>query len=760
MVDLGFRESVFATFPIIARDDESQRYLIETTNLFIGDWAGLRDFLPFMYGVGFGLDRSRSALVSAKSFPKNVEIEVDLMFASSAPIPSLAIPDNKTLPIAIHYSLLELPEEPMKPRLADDRIGYFTTAYVDFDKQAEPSSAVHIANRWRLEKKDPYAQLSEPVKPIIFYLENTIPVELRPFIKEGVEAWNKAFEAAGFKNAILAMDQPNDPNWDPGDARYSTIRWMPAIDAGFAIGPSDVDPRSGEILNADILFTSNWTNALAGQQTTFVESPLDFLSHEAEAIDMARKLNPNFTEYLCALGVGMLPQSSLLRYTLMADGTISMNGEMPFEIVAEGIREVTMHEVGHTLGLRHNFKASSFIPYNRLHDKAFTAEQGITASVMDYNPPNVASNREEQGHYYSHVVGAYDVWAIQWGYMPVGNESLTPHPQLTAIAEEHSKWGHEYGTDEDAWIYPYAVDPTITQFDLGSDPIDYYRNQQALVSRLWSNLENRVVPEGGELWPLRGALHSLLWNNSFGYVYQLKALGGLEVTRAHSDDPAGVTPLKVIPADEQRRALDFVLEVFSPGVLANFPKELLDKAVPERNWDQFTTWTPGTRFTYPLHDIVTSLRTLVLDIAFWPERLARIRDNAYRSDESKPFTLGEFYQGFTDAIWGDVLAGRQPADSFQRAIQSAYLDRLIVQATGDHASSDLFAKPAEGNPIALHASPSGAAPGINDARALAFAELKRIHKAIGEMLDAGGMEATNEAHLLEAQYRIGKMLGI
>ena len=750
MVDMGFQESVYATFPIIARDDETGRYLIDVTNLFISDWANLRQALPGVYGVGFGLDRSRSAVTSAKAFPTNVEIKVDLSFASGVSIPSAAIPDDKTLPVSIHYSVLELPEEPMKPRLADDRVGFFTSAYKDFSRQAGPTNTVHITNRWRLEKEDPYAPISDPVKPIIYYIENTIPEELREYVKQGVEAWQPAFEAAGFSNAIIAMDQPDDPDWDPGDARYSTIRWMPSISGVFAIGPSDVDPRSGEILNSDILFVSDWVSILSGQSNQLVESPLDYFTQDAEAFKVANLFNPNYTEFLCSVGTGAAPHANLLRYTLMADGLIDDAGEVPWDFVGESIRETVMHEVGHGIGLRHNFKASTAVANDRLHDTAYTQTMGVTASVMEYNPPNINADRSEQGDYYNHVVGPYDVWAIQWGYLPVGSETLEPHPQLTRIAEELGKPGHEFGTDEDAWIYPFSIDPYITQWDLGSDPIGYYRNQQQLVARLWDNLENRVVEDGGELWPLRNALHSLLWSHSQGYVYHVKALGGVHVTRAHSDDPNGLTPMRVLDANEQRRALEFVLEAFDSSVLADFPKELLDKAIPERHWDWGTSFFPGqARFNYPLHDIMTGLRTLIMDFTFLPERLARIRDNAFRTDDPNPFTLAELYDGFTSKIFADIM-GNGTNDSFQRAIQIEYLSRMIFQATGSLAVGNRFMDNWwEGqDPVGIHPSAVGATPGVNDARALAFAELGKIEAAVHDALDDQTLDETHRAHLM------------
>ncbi|MCI2431209.1 zinc-dependent metalloprotease [Candidatus Acetothermia bacterium] len=739
MVELGFRDSVRRTFAIVARDEATGRYLIDATGLFLSDWPNLGDYLPGVFRTSFRLDTGRSAITTVKGFPRNLEIDADLTFAATAPMQNVpprvyaVLPDEKTLPVALHYSLLALPEQPMKPRLADDRMGYFVTTYKDYSRQTGPTNSVRLVNRWRLEKKDPYAPISEPVKPIIFYIENTVPRELRPYIKEGIEAWNKAFEAAGFKNAILAQEQPNDPNWDPADARYSTIRWMPSVASIFAIGPSDVDPRSGEILNSDILFTADWVRALTNEYLRMVESPMQFLQDESEALETARKLNPNAAHLLCAYEAGMVPHMATLMMTLAADGLVAPGGGIPLEYVGAAIRDTVMHEVGHALGLRHNFKASTAVPFDKLHNKDYTSKYGITASVMEYSPANISSDREHQGEYFHSTVGTWDIWAIKWGYTPVGNETLAPHPQLQEIALQHGTREHIYGTDEDAWLYPYALDPAITQWDLSADPVAYYKDLQKLVARLWGHLEDRLLADDDEYWPLRGAVNTLLFQELRGYIYYTKALGGMEVTRAHKGDD--LTPLKPLSAEYQREALKFVTEIFSSDVQKRFPKHFLDKMPRERWWDWASTWQVNQRFHFPIHDAITGMRVQVLTMAFWPERLLRITDNAYRSEEAKPYRLDEHFMGFTEAIWGDVLSKQSPIDSFQRAIQSIYLDMLIAMVNDTTPSR------------------------LSDAVAMAYAELVRLDEAISDLLvERADLDALSRAHLLEAQRRVREIV--
>jgi hypothetical protein len=759
MVNLGFRESVRESFTPVAKDTEYGIYLIDVTGLFVNDWPNLADILPDQYGVGFRLDPSRSELASVKGYPENVEIEADLTFASSGFIPTVTVPDGKTLPVSYHYSIIALPDEPMKPRLADDRIGFFTMTYKDYDQNAGPTDAVRLVNRWRLEKKDPYAPLSEPVKPIVYYLEKTIPTAIKPYIKQAVESWNAAFEQAGFKNAIVAMDEPDDPNFDLGDARYSSIRWVPAIDSIFAIGPSDADPRSGEILNADILVVSDWVPSITGEKGYLKNNPPDAEKME-KMIALARQINPEAAARLCLYQESLGGQLEMLRDTLMADGVIGQDGGIPIEYVGAALREIVMHEVGHTLGLAHNFKASTLTPQDKLQDVSYTQQHGVSASVMDYNPANISMDRSKQGEYYNSVVGSYDKWAIEWGYTPVGDETLAPNPALEAIASQDSQPGHLFGTDEDTGLGPFSMDPTINQYDMG-DPLQYYQNLRPMVDSLWSGIEDRVVQNGAAYWPLRYAVHYLLFQQMRGYPMMAKALGGVIVSRVHKGNAEELTPLNPVSADQQRASLDYVLQAYRPNVLGSFPTELLDKMPTERYYDWASSWQLRTRFTYPLVDYITAVRSQVLAVAFNPERLMRIRDQSFASTDANPFTLGDLFDGFTNAIWGDVLSGNAPKDSLQREIQNTYLNMLIKLGSNESMpAKQANADDADGILPATHLPPdiSHLPPATSDVHALAFAELVSLNQAITDLLAKGVTDKTSYAHLLEAQNRIEQAL--
>src|SRR5690606_35897015 len=311
-------------------------------------------------------ERQRSYVESVKAVPHNLNLGAGQTFRPRSPGELRTVRDSRYISLGIHYSFARLPERPMKPRLADDRVGYFITAHKDFSKDDGDSFFVRYINRWRLEPKPGVVAsdgLIEPAKPIVYYLDHNIPEEYRPYVKAGVEAWNRAFEAAGWKNAIRAEMLPEGA--DPEDLRYATIRWNTSDQPGYsAIGPSIVDPRTGEILDADILLEANMVMGFKRDWRTKV-SP-------AQAIQEMLAASPEELAWaeaggeVASLGAALSAQGALLRVLLAASGDIGPNDPVPMEYVGQAIKWVTMHEVGHTLGLRHNFRSSFDTPLEKL----------------------------------------------------------------------------------------------------------------------------------------------------------------------------------------------------------------------------------------------------------------------------------------------------------------------------------------------------------------------------------------------------------
>lgn len=362
-----------------------------------------------------GFDVSRSFVERVKSFPENIEVEASQTYTSPTDIPGLSTtptpapssvffsgmkPGSAT--VVMHYSMVKLPENAMTPRIFDSRVGYFSIQQTNYgiDEHRAPKR-VYIT-RWRLEKKDPAAELSEPVKPIVFYIDPATPAKWVPYMKKGVEVWQKSFEGAGFKNAILAKDAPSiqeDPEWSPEDARYSVIRWLPSTIEN-ASGPHVSDPRTGEILTSDIQFYHNVMNLVR-----------DWYFVQVGHLDARAQKLP-----------------------------------MPDDLMGELIQQVCTHEVGHTLGLQHNMKASSMYPADKIHDREWVHKMGHSPSIMDYARFNYVAQPEDKIDLKDLIprIGPYDDFAILWGYKPIEGKDPEKHKKIL------DQWAHRQ--DEVPWL--------------------------------------------------------------------------------------------------------------------------------------------------------------------------------------------------------------------------------------------------------------------------------------------------------------------
>ncbi len=729
-----------------AEHSERKSVLVDLSAFVLTDIAGLTDWLNSALRGNYRLNRDLSQVAIVKAFPHNVEVEVDYHFTSDRPGGAETLPDPRSLVLRVHFSLAELPQNNYRPRLADLRVGYFVVAFKDFTDDSKRTAFVRYICRWHLEKRDPHAELSPPVKPIVFWIENTTPPEYRQAIKEGVEMWNEAFKQAGFLNAIEARLMPDDADWDPADMRYNTIRWMLTHDNSFAVGPSRANPLTGEILDADIAIEANFLRYVKREWRLLVNPGAGrwkLLPDPYDVLDVfgwqpPKQLNfpSQSNRYLafCDYGVHLAQQAALGAIALWLRSGRPAPEEPPQEYVHAFLRQLVAHEVGHTLGLRHNFRASSIFSPDALHNPELTKRIGLAGSVMEYLPVNLAPPGKRQGEYWTSCVGLYDKWAIEYGYRPIP-EAQSPEdelPVLRQIAARAPQPELAYGTDEDTWGVGFDCDPTIVRWDLSSDPMRWAQGQMDLVRELMGKLEQRFPRPGEGYYELREAFSLLLGDYGYKAFLISRYIGGCFVHRDFPEDPKGRPPFVPIPAALQRQALSLLEQyLFQPNALP-FPASLLNKLGIEQWWhwgmDPFNLERPD----YPVHDQILRIQRRVLNRLFHPVILARLVDMEVTMKE--PFRLSELFERLTRAIWSEVMGTHpRPINSVRRNLQRAHLQILL----------QLLLQPPSGTP--------------EDARTLSRYELERLRDSIAKAIPRL-TDATTKAHLKETLARIERAL--
>jgi uncharacterized protein DUF4953/uncharacterized protein DUF5117/uncharacterized protein DUF5118 len=749
-ISRSFADSIIGSAAVASLphpDRKSQ--LIELNGILLADIPLIGYALEATYRWPYRLDAKNSAFGNVKAFPKNVELESLLNFAidrppvpplmpSPAPVPTanppIAPPDVRSLQFRLHYSISLLPETGYRPRLADDRVGHFMTMFQDFTSDDEYTPYVRYVTRWHLEKTDLNAQLSPPKQSIVFWLENTVPVKYRKAITDGVLMWNKAFERIGFKDAIVVKQQPDDAAWDPADVRYNTIRWFVASDATFAIGPSRTNPYTGEIYDADIGFAESLTR-FSRQEYEEIVQPVA----EQQPNGMAElfRWRPNMQQ-MCEQAKGAVQQAAFGHSLLLARGLLA-NGTDVEKYINDFLTSIAAHEVGHTLGLRHNFQASTFNQFDKLQDAALTSEKGLTGSVMDYVPVNLAPQGGKQGQYWQTTLGPYDYWAIEYAYKPIaGSKPSDELPELRRIAGRVADPSLAYGTDEDAFgVSPVALDPRTNQWDFGNDPLAYYTERIKLVHELIAGLETKAAKEGDGYQSLRRSFNHAFSEMARSLLNANKYIGGVYHHRDHVGDPNGRLPYEPVPAAKQRQALELLKSsAFAPKSF-DLPPSLLNKLAVDRFLDFQGSLFRAQRLDFPIHQQVLALQRALLDRMYNPIVLSRLQDAEVKyADSRDSFTMADLFEGMQEAIWSELKPGAAgQINSFRRAVQREHLKRL----------SRLVLRVDNNTP--------------EDASTLARYNLTNLRARIQQVLANGKMtNTTARAHLVESAARIDETL--
>ena len=510
-IAISVKENNFA--PILAafeiKNKEKDRFLIDVTSHFMADSPGfniIRKGDKDRYKIG-GVDKKRSSIDSANSFPKNTEIRHTLTFKVNKPPRANR---SSTFSFQINHSFIVLPEDPMPIRYEDERVGWFSLSKIDYSSDALKSDEYSIVRRWRLEPKDKNAylkgELVEPVKPIVYYLDPATPLKWRKYFKQGIEDWNTAFEKAGFKNAILAKDPPSkeeDPDFSPEDVRYSTVRYVASTTRN-ATGPSVSDPRTGEILESDIIWYHNHLRSYRNR----------YLLETGAANPKARSLNT------------------------------------PEEEIGEMMRRVISHEIGHALGIPHNMKASSAYPVDSLRSGNFTQKYGIATTIMDYARYNYIAQPGDENIRFVRQLGPYDDYAIEWGYRYYGLSPKEEQSLLKTMVDAKS-------LDPVYMFGGRGNDPNAQTENIGDDPIKastYGLSNLKIVAKNlmdWTLSPNDNYDDLGELYGEMVGVYRR-------YIYHVHSMiGGVYQTRHHTNQSTAVT-YQNVERNKQLAALNFL----------------------------------------------------------------------------------------------------------------------------------------------------------------------------------------------------------
>ena len=725
-VDRLFTDRVLLSLPILAKGKSGP--VIDLDSLLVGNASTFVNV------------RAQSSLVTikkAKAFANNVEVAFE-------------VPVSRGVLKTIHYSISKVAGSPgYKPRKADERIGYFTTSYRDFGKYKRNDVDVRYINRWNLEKKDPKLKLSPPKKKIRFYIEHTTPVRYRRWVRKGILAWNKAFEKVGIENAIEVMDgsDPEHRDKDPEDVRYNFVRWL-NNNVSTAIGPSRVNPLTGEILDADIVLTDGWIRVFEGQfsemlpdiamdgmtpetyewfakypnwdprvrmaepsKRDFVRQQLAFQhqqnsmsskpwaltednSGQLEVEGMSSRVSNSHG--ICMAAEGRRFDVGLMRMAMRSyldedkddkkdddkkekkDGDKEENEDkeqmldgMPESFIGPLLADLVSHEVGHTLGLRHNFKASSVYDIAEMNSKDFKGNKTLAGSVMDYLPTNFkVENGDVQGDWAMIGVGPYDEWAIEYGYTL--NDKKLPKI-LARVAEPELA----FCSDEDT----IGPDPLARRYDFGKNPLDFAKDQVAFAKKHREILIDKIVKDGDTWKEARSGYLMTLGLQTKSVSMMANWLGGTYVHRDRKGDPNGRTPIEVVETDRQRDAMNFVIENTFFDDAYGLTPELINHMTVDyfsRSFFSEPAW--------PVHDRIMGIQATAMSQLLGPTTLRRIYDNEFRVPSDKEaLTLTEVLDTVSDAVWKELedapkgkFTEREPAiSSLRRNLQSEYLQRLF-----------------------------------------------------------------------------------
>ena len=606
-------EAFMGRFKVVVKEDD--KYLISADKLFLSEMLTSvtpnipQEYMEY-YDLNIGkIDKSKTYINDVRNYPKNTAIEINYGFFNPRPKPGGsvdAVADKRYTFISARHLFVEMPDDKFEPRIADQRIGYFSEKVTDLSSY-DSYPARDLMNRWRLIKKNPEAELSEPVEPIVYWVENSTPEEIRPFVVKGIEGWNAAFEKAGFKNAVVAKIQPDDAEWDAGDIQYNVVRWASTPNPQFSgYGPSIANPRTGEIIAADIV-------------------------QEFNAIKRGYTYR------------------KLWGYTEDND---------PLE---QWIVSLTMHEVGHTLGLRHNFKSSWIYNADDIHNVSITGKSHI-GSVMDYDPINLAPAGTPQGNFFPHGPGIYDKWAIEFGYTP----NMTDEERDLILAKA-SIPEYVFGTDGDAMGSPGSnTDPRAKRYDLSGDPVTYTSRRIEILDAKIKELPSIFLVDGNTSTEFRSNFFSLVREKGRFMEGVSRLIGGVYSNRTVNG--TDLTPFEAVAYEDQKKAMSLITSKLLSNDAFIFDENILKYLQYEKR-AAYSSSERGNEDPQ-LHEVVLGLQGRVLAHILHPRVMTRLVDSSQYGNTYLPNEV-------LDDLQEGIFVAKEVPTTFKMNLQSNYVDGLI-----------------------------------------------------------------------------------
>jgi hypothetical protein len=739
----SFADAYLDAYKIEAKQPDRKSLLINVSDLFRGDIAqisqalsgggGIASLLGLPGGTSYSLDREKTYIAAIKNFPENLVIETQYHFTRSgggrsgllALLSSTTLADARSIPLRVNYNLFALTDNGFRPRLADSRVGFIYTEFQDFTSDRNFDQMKRYILRWQLEKADSKAVMSPPKRPIVFWLDNAIPLEYRDAVREGILMWNRAFEKTGFKDAIVVKQMPDNADWDHADMRYNTIRWITTQTPQYgAIALFRVNPITGQIVNAGITVDASMMRGIRFEHRKLIEPSVWF---NAKIEPFARPLYP----FRCDMAEQALDQAW---FGWMALNMVAPSGTQPDEkaYTHAFLRSIICHEMGHILGLFHNFEASTYHTLDELKNPELIRKTGVVASVMDYFPFNIAALKRKNVDYWTTTVGPYDIWAMQYGYVPI--DAKTPEgelPRLRAIASRCNEPGLAYHND----LVADRFDPDVTRFDLGRDPLAYWTRNLQVTRYLLLSLAQRSPKKGESYWEFTRDFNMGLNLYARAAATAQRYVGGLYLHANYRGDKGEKPALIPVDAAKQRQALQLLNTYIFAENAFSLPKSYYTKltADPFPSLSSFLSSGETMRQDFPVRDQMAAIQQGALRRLFATDVLQRVVNNEFKiGDDSKALTLPYLFHSVGATVWSE-LDGRRNIGSLRRQLQRAYLDLMI----------DMCVRPSAGMP--------------DDAKMLAWDQLRTL-KAKLTAARRHRLDDYTRVHLDESLMRVNRAL--